>query len=205
MNKFLRKILSGCYVILKRAYEEHTIEKYCNAPNVSLGENVKIFPDAIMTQSNSGRICIGDNTWIRGTLTLFPHNEECTIKIGRDGYIGDHTRLWAAKQIEIGDRVLIAHNVNIFDTTTHPMDKKTRHEHECVVKKLGMPREKYPTIDESPVKIENDVWIGCNSLVMRGVTIGEGAIVAAGSVVTKDVPPNTVVAGNPARVIKDLS
>jgi galactoside O-acetyltransferase len=56
-----------------------------------------------------------------------------------------------------------------------------------------------------PVKIEDKVWIGFNSIILKGVTVGEGAIVGAGSVVTKDVPPYTIVAGNPARIIRELT
>lgn len=55
-----------------------------------------------------------------------------------------------------------------------------------------------------PVKICNKVWIGFNSIILKGVTIGEGSIVGAGSVVTKDVPPWTIVAGNPARIIREI-
>lgn len=54
-----------------------------------------------------------------------------------------------------------------------------------------------------PVKIENNVWIGCNCIILKGVVIGEGAVVAAGSVVTRDVAPKTLVGGNPARLLKE--
>lgn len=104
----------------------------------------------------------------------------------------------------IGDRTLIAHNVNIFDTTTHPIDKCIRYEHECFVKTKGMPMNKYETIEESPVIIGEDVWIGCNCVIMKGVKIGNGSIIGAGSVVTKDIPAGVMAAGNPAKIIKKL-
>ncbi|MBQ0004011.1 MAG: hypothetical protein KBT21_10810 [Treponema sp.] len=68
----------------------------------------------------------------------------------------------------------------------------------------GFPKE-INSLDPKPIKIEDDVWIGCNSIILRGITIGKASIVAAGSVVTKDVPPYTIVAGNPAKVIKKIA
>ena len=144
-------------------------------------------------------------TWLYGSIMIFPHNKDCKVQIGKDCYIGDHTRIWCGKSVKIGNRVLIAHNVNIFDTTTHPINKKIRYEHELFVKEKGMPDIKYDTIEETPVEIGNDVWIGCNSIILKGVKIREGVIVAAGSVVTRDVPANVMVAGNPAKIIKKLS
>ena len=103
----------------------------------------------------------------------------------------------------IGDRVLIAHNCNIFDSNCHPIDKSDR-----LNDYLNLLRYGYNNLNGevaiNAVHICDDVWIGANSCVMKGVTIGEGSIVAAGSVVTKDVPSNVVVAGNPARIIKKL-
>ena len=65
-------------------------------------------------------------------------------------------------------------------------------------------RKDFSTLRSVPIKIGNDVWIGCNSIILKGVTIGDGAIVAAGSVVTKDVPDYAVVGGAPAKVIRFL-
>jgi acetyltransferase-like isoleucine patch superfamily enzyme len=59
-------------------------------------------------------------------------------------------------------------------------------------------------LSESPVVIENDAWIGCMSIVLKGITIGEGAIVGAGSVVTKPIPPYSIVAGNPAQIVREI-
>lgn len=196
-------VFSNFYKILKKAYERQQIEKIRRAPNVKLGNNVVFGPEAQVPVQKT-KVDIGDNTWIYGVINSFPHNSECKIKIGKDCYIGDHSRIWVGINVTIGNRVLIAHNVNIFDTTTHPIDKKLRYEHECVLKKTGMPLVKYDTIKEKSIIIGDDVWIGCNALIMKGVTIGNGSIIAAGSVVVRDIPENTMVAGNPARVIKKL-
>jgi acetyltransferase-like isoleucine patch superfamily enzyme len=105
--------------------------------------------------------------------------------------------------VEIGNRVLISHSVNIFDSLTHPLRASVRHEQVKQIFGLGHPRE--ISLDESPVKICDDAWIGAGAMVLRGVTVGEGGIVAAGAVVTRDVPPYTIVAGNPAVVVRELS
>ncbi|MDQ6795887.1 MAG: hypothetical protein M3067_13940 [Chloroflexota bacterium] len=83
------------------------------------------------------------------------------------------------------------------------MNAGDRHRHFVRIISKGHP----PVIDlrGEPVAIEDDVWIGANVVVLKGVTIGRAAVIGAGSVVTQDVPPYVVVAGNPARVIRDLS
>ena len=184
----------------RQAYIEY---QYKKANNVILGNNVS-FPYIKNGPPNFGKVIIGDNSWICGTINMFSHNKNAVLIIGADCYIGDESRIWCAKNITIGDRVLIAHNVNIFDTATHPIDKRIRYEHEKIVKKHGISADNYFDISESPVIIHDDVWIGCNCVILKGVEIGAGSIIGAGSVVTKDVPPNTMVAGNPAKVVKKL-
>ena len=198
------KVMNRLFCEMQKSHLRYIELQYNKAPNVSLGTNVK-FPYAKNGPPRCGKIIIGNNTWVCGTINMFPHNKDATLTIGDDCYVGYESRIWCAKCVTIGNRVLIAHNVNIFDTTTHPINKKIRYDHEFEVKSKGMPLEKYETIDEFPVKIGDDVWIGCNSIILKGVTIGNGSIVAAGSVVTKDVPENVMVAGNPARIIKTLT
>lgn len=203
MNKILCKLLNKLYSKLQIAHEQASREKICGFSNVTMGNNVRISSDFLLPKK-VGKIDIGSNTWINGMINMFPHNKDVHLSIGDDCYIGDYTRIWCAKKIIIGNRVLIAHNVNIFDTTTHPLDKNVRYQHELVVKKQGFPLEKYDTLSDAAVEIGNDVWIGCNCIILKGVKIGDGAIVAAGSVVTKDVPSDVVVGGNPAKIVKRL-
>ena len=99
--------------------------------------------------------------------------------------------LCAAERIEIGDHVTIGDNVTVVDSDFHPIDP---------VRRLTHPNDG----QTSPVIIENNVFIGMNSLILKGVKIGEGSVIGAGSVVTKDVPPGVIVAGNPARVINGV-
>lgn len=125
-----------------------------------------------------------------------------SISVGEWCFVGKGTRVWSAGSIDIGDRVLISHNVNIFDSLTHPLSARKRHSQFKAIMLTGHPSD--IDLGEQPVTIANDAWVGANACVLRGVSIGEGAVVAAGSVVTKDVPPYTIVAGNPARVIRGL-
>jgi len=151
---------------------------------------------------NKSRINIGDNCYIRGELIIYPHNGKFTM--GNDCYIGEHTRIWSADDITIGDRVLIAHNVNIHDCNDHPIGKNERHKHYMEIITNGHPKE-IDTINSAPIIIGDDVWIGFNSIIFKGVTIGEGAIIGAGTVITKDVPANAVMVGNPARCVKFIN
>jgi acetyltransferase-like isoleucine patch superfamily enzyme len=146
-------------------------------------------------------IVVGRHTRIRGELLTFAHGGE--ISIGEWCYVGEGTRIWSSASITIGNRVLISHSVNIFDSLTHPIRAAQRHEQIRQIYQSGHPRQL--SLEENPVRIGDDAWIGAGAFVLRGVSIGEGAIVAAGAVVTKDVPPYTIAAGNPAVVVRELS
>jgi acetyltransferase-like isoleucine patch superfamily enzyme len=124
------------------------------------------------------------------------------IEIGDFCYVGGETKVWSDTSIKIGNRVLISHNVNIFDNQTHPLDPVKRHNQFVHIIQKGFPKD----IDLSgkPVVIEDDAWIGCNVIILKGVHIGKAAIIAAGSVVTKDVPSSTLMAGNPAKIIRTI-
>lgn len=143
-------------------------------------------------------IVIGDNTHVQGLLFLLGHGGR--IQIGRYSFVGENTRIWSGLHITIGDRVLISHNCNIFDNDLHPIDKIQRHEQYKAIITIGQPKNIY--LREKPVIIEDDAWIGANVTVLKGVTIGEGAIIGANSLVTKDVEPNSIWAGNPAQFVR---
>ena len=104
------------------------------------------------------------------------------LTIGRYCSIGDRTEIHAGERVQIGDRVSISWDCVILDRDYHGAG--------------GGPE------GSAPVVLETGVWIGCRSIILKGVTIGEGAVVAAGSVVTKDVEARTLVAGNPARFVR---
>ena len=105
------------------------------------------------------------------------------LSIGDHVSIGDRTELHVGNHLSIGDGTLIAWDCCIMDRDYHKINSSNE--------------------QTAPVVIGKNVWIGCNSLILKGVTIGEGAVVAAGSVVTHDVLPFSLVAGNPAKVIRE--
>lgn len=109
------------------------------------------------------------------------------IRVGKNVFINHCCEFMDRGGITIGNDVLIAPKVNLI-TIGHPLNSADR-------------RATYTV----PITIKNGVWIGAGASVMPGVTIGENSVVATGAVVTKDVPPNTVVAGVPAKVVKSLN
>jgi acetyltransferase-like isoleucine patch superfamily enzyme len=146
--------------------------------NYTLGDNSVIHEEAeiINNLPDKDKIIIGSNTHIKGQLLTFAHGGR--IKIGEYCFVGKNTYIWSAKSIKIGNRVLISHNCNIFDSDTHPLDPKKRHEQCKAIITSGHPAE--CGLDEEPVVIEDDAWIAVNSIIFKGVTIGNGAIVGAG-------------------------
>ncbi len=133
-----------------------------------------------------GTIAIGDKVQIYRQVKLScwgAEEQRANLTIGSGTAIGDRTEIHCGKQVEIGQNCNISWDCCIMDRDYHKLDS-----------------------DEEtfrPVKIGDRCWIGCNSIILKGVTLGEGAVVAAGSVVTKDVPPRTLVGGNPARVLRE--
>jgi len=169
-------------------------------PLCRLGMGAKLLPPANIVNmlDDSSKICIGKESRVLSELLVFSHGGRITI--GSECYLGEGTRVWSAKGIKIGDRVLISHNVNIFDSQTHPISAKKRNEHFKAIFSTGHPKK--IELGEKEIIIDDDVWIGCSSIILCGVSIGQGAIVGAGSVVTKNVPAWSIVAGNPAKVVR---
>jgi acetyltransferase-like isoleucine patch superfamily enzyme len=107
-------------------------------------------------------------------------------------------------QIEIGSHCLVSWNVGIADSDFHPIEPAQRLIDARALAPYLKDRPPRPTLKTAPVKIGDNVWIGMNAVILKGVTIGENSVVAAGAVVTKSVEPNTVVAGNPATVVRNF-
>jgi len=145
---------------------------------VRIEKNVRIW-------KNNGEISLGNRVLLhRGVkLSAYGASDKAKIIIGDYSYIGDRTEIHAGSMVEIGSGCDISWDCNILDRDYHKFCSDTE-----LIK---------------PVRICDNVWIGCGATVLKGVTIGEGSVVAAGAVVTKDVPPHTLVAGNPAKVIKE--
>jgi len=168
---------------------------------IEWGERWKIFGRPIIQRHRGSRIALGDGltlrSWPRSNplaptapVVLSTRRADAVIEIGEDcGFTG--TTLVAADRITMGDRVLVGGNASIVDFDFHPLTPEER-------------AENINAGAAAPIVIEDDVFVGMEALILKGVTVGEGAVVGAGSVVTQDVPPRTVVAGNPAEVVRSL-
>ncbi|MEY2531577.1 MAG: hypothetical protein QOI96_1662, partial [Verrucomicrobiota bacterium] len=135
----------------------------------------------------------------------------CSFAIGEKGHctIGDFTLvngalIMAEDKIDIGSHCLISWNVGIADSDFHPLAPAQRLIDAQALAPFFKDRPPRPELKTAPVIIQDNVWIGMNATILKGVTIGENSVVAAGAVVTKSVPPNTVVAGNPAIAVKQF-
>lgn len=193
-RRILRTAVQLPAVLAQKVDERHKRDECMVDEGVRLHRESRIW-------NFSGRknaIAIGKQSQIRGELLVFGHGG--SIQIGETSYVGEDSRIWSAASITIGSRVLIAHGVNIHDNISHSLSAASRHIHFMQIVSSGHPTL-LDDVPSAPICIEDDAWIGFNSTILRGVTIGRGAVVGAASVVTKDVAAYTVVAGNPAKVI----
>lgn len=143
-----------------------------------------------------GRIVLGSDVRISGeiTVTFSSHAKEPPLlRIGNGTFIGSRCGFSAAREILIGADCLIGAHVRIQDNDGHSLDPELR--------KAGCP---VAVEDVRPVVVEDGAWIAAGAIILKGVRVGRDAVVGAGAVVTTDVPPRTVVAGNPARIVKRL-
>ncbi|WPJ97722.1 acyltransferase [Coraliomargarita algicola] len=147
--------------------------------------------------AGQGKIRLGERVRLSGKVgfSFMPLNDGtlAEIIVGEDSFIGSQCFFCAAERIEIGRHCLIAAETTIRDNDGHPLDALRRRENARL------------NADEvRAVTIGDDVWIGNRAMILKGVTIGDRAIVASCAVVTKDVAADTIVAGNPARVVREL-
>lgn len=150
--------------------------------------------------SNRNAIKIGSNVIIDGILQVFYGKGHITI--GDMSYVGPNSRIWSSIEIKIGRHCLISHNCNIIDSNSHPTDAQLRRMDYLDIYNGGLGLS--DNVLCAPIILGDDVWIGANSCVMKGVTLGDRTIVAAGSVVTKSFPSDVIIAGNPAKIVKRL-
>lgn len=136
-------------------------------------------------------IQVGELSRIRGELLVFKQGGR--ISVGDHCYIGSGSRIWSAKNVTIGNRVLISHNVNIHDNISHPLDAEARHRDFMHI--FHREPADTPDLRAESISIGDDAWLGFNVTVLKGVTIGKGAIIGACAVITRDVPDYAVVVG----------
>jgi len=152
------------------------------------------------------RIIIGDNTRIVSAAIVAKRNAH--ISVGDFCVIQNNSSITCLEKVSIGNYVGIASNTSITDNNTHALGTENwiRHRIRAAPGGPGYPGlgNGWELADSAPVTICDAVWIGSGCRILKGVTIGEGAVVASGSVVTKDVEPFSIVAGNPAKKVKSL-
>lgn len=149
-------------------------------PGLVIGDRVKVFTWTTFNVEPSGLLEIGDDAVLVGPVFM------------------------CAEEIRIGKRVVISYNVTIADSDFHPLDPQERIRDAIANAPFG-DRTQRPPYQSRPLVIEDDVWIGIGAIVLKGVTIGAGARVGPGAVVTSNILPYTSVAGNPARVVASLT
>ena len=137
-----------------------------------------------------GRILLGARVQVRSRWTraveITPELPESRVVVGDDVLINQGVTIGARELVTIGHRALIADDCKIYDTDFHEVEAGTG-------------------TKVAPVRIGDGAWLGANVIVLKGVTIGEDAVIGAGSVVVADVPPRVLAAGNPAKVIRPIN
>jgi acetyltransferase-like isoleucine patch superfamily enzyme len=196
----LQKIAAKIFVVGKLQYENNIIKAFYKKGNIDSSVKFSVTANLQNLQNDFEAISFGENTNIEGLIMVYPYGGK--ISIGKHCSLSPNSRIISCLNISIGNRVLIAHNVNIIDNNSHPLDAALRHQDFIESFTIGMqPHD----LNAAPIVIEDDVWIGHNTTILKGVNIGKGVIIGSNSVVTKDLEPFTVYVGNPLRMIKKIT
>ncbi|KYC37138.1 hypothetical protein WA1_46760 [Scytonema hofmannii PCC 7110] len=171
--------------------------------NVQIGSNTIVMGNLAFKRFHSHRergLIIGDNCTMDGVH--FDIGEKGQVEIGDYCYFTNAVLL-CELELRIGSYVVIGWNATLTDTDFHPIAPAERIADAIACSPLGktLPR---PEIVKRPVVIEDGVWIGPNATILKGVHIGAGALVEAGAMVSRDVPPRSRVMGNPAQIIGEV-
>lgn len=165
------------------------------------GEGIAWFGlHCVQRRESGGFIAIGDHARIEGSLIC--HRHASRIVIGARTSIGGASVIESLQSVTIGDDCLISHYVTIQDHDSHPQEWE--HRSNDVINWLAGMKD-WAFVGHADVTIERRCWIGTRCIILKGVHLGEGCVAAAGSIVTKSFPPYSLIAGNPARLIRSLA
>ena len=162
--------------------ETAQVFRFCKStqkPAVRFGKFCSVYAGCSFAVKGNGRCTVGDYTLMNGAMVM------------------------CEEEITIGSHCLISWNVGIADSDFHPLDPVERKK-DCMLLNPYTCTGARPIIPTRPVHIGDNVWVGMNAVILKGVTIGENSVIGAGAVVTRDVAPNVVVAGNPAKIVKQF-
>ncbi len=174
-----------------------------------LPSNIKIGADCILERKGSFQLfrsqretglSLGDRVRVY-TWTQFNVEPDGRIEVGDDSILVGAVFM-CSDRITIGKRVVVSYHVTIADSDFHPMRVEDR-KLDAIANAPGGDRRMRPPVRTAPVRIDDNVWIGIGAIILKGVHIGAGARIAAGSVVVRDVPRGASVAGNPAKITND--
>jgi acetyltransferase-like isoleucine patch superfamily enzyme len=172
-------------------------------PNVRVGEGSVLIGEQVFRRFFSERdpaIVIGAHCHLEGVQLAL--GKRATLTVG-DYVFTAHMIVLSEQEVRIGNYVFASFNVVIADTDFHPIEPAQRLLDAIAVSPLSRGRPR-PAIGTAPVIIEDDVWIGPNATILKGVRVGAGAIIEPGALVTRDVPPRARVLGNPAQIVGEV-
>lgn len=183
LTNFILKLVTKAFSLKFKSFE--------------VGENSQIFSWRVKG-NHTGAVVIGSDSIVKTQIYIEKSN--AVVKIGNRSFVGKGL-ISVADQVVIGDDVMISWGVTIADHNSHSINFSERSED---ILSWKLRKKDWQNVKVSRVTVCDKSWIGFNSILLKGITVGEGAIVGAGSVVTKDVPPWTIVAGNPAKIIREI-
>jgi acetyltransferase-like isoleucine patch superfamily enzyme len=178
----------------------------------SLPKNVHVAAGSVLTGSQLFRRFFSERD-PAVTIGAHCHLEDVQLALGKRAHvsIGEHVyasglMILAEHEVQIGQRVIFSFHVVIADSDFHPLDPAQRMLDAIAISPLylGAERPARPAIGSAPVHIDDDVWIGPNVTILKGVHIGAGAFIEPGSLITRDIPPRAHVQGNPAQIIGEV-
>jgi galactoside O-acetyltransferase len=194
-------------LIQKLRFKRHllAIKPYYSIGNSILQESFRI--DMIFLKPIRTVLSIGNDTMLACRVVF--ESKQGFVSIGNRVFIGNSTII-CRTGITFEDDIFCAWGTYFYDHDSHSLDYRDRQKditgqlEDYRAGRNFIENKDWSVVNSKPIRVCSHAWIGMNCTILKGVTIGEGAIVAAGSVVTKDVPPWTVIAGNPAKVVKEL-
>lgn len=197
MKAFLAKILYNPY---KKIRNDSRI-------NFSSGILSKSFRVHFFCKNSNAQLVIGRDCILKNEIIF--EGRLGSVVIGEKTFINKDTKIMSINSIKIGSNVTMSFGVMIYDHDSHSIDYRERQKD---INKIldtqnlnnDIENKDWSSVNNSPIVIGDNVWIGFQAAILKGVTVGDGAIIAAKAVVTKDVPAWSIVAGNPARVVKEI-